>query len=243
MSVVRLALLLLFASCAGATPSPEDAGTDAGPPPRTHLDDCAAFASQGGVATITAAVERLNALPPPVNPACFVASLPRPLEAVATTSLLSAQPAASRASPRVFLLLPGLVVSVVPEGAGASLLEFGEWTSTSRTLKGEVAFPLDGGLAPDAPFTRVHSNLGVTTCGLCHRNEVPHPSIDAGFVSDAFRPDPGTLVPMSEVAAQHAACGEGPVDAGSRCELFHALYDYGTVRQGAFSSDVALFVQ
>lgn len=229
---------LLALSCAGSPTSQEDAGT---PHASDALKACAALRTPAEVATIFSAVERLNAMPAPRNPACFVAGLPRPVDAVATISVLSAQPAAGRESPRVFLLLPGLVVSVVPDGDGASLVEFAEWTSSTRTLKGELKFPMpDAGFAPDAALTRVHSSFGVTTCGLCHRNEVPHPTIDGGFVSDAFRPDPGTLVPLHEVAAQHTACGE---DAGPRCEMLHALFDFGPVRQGAFADEVDLFVR
>lgn len=238
----RLWPLAVFAlSCAGASPV-SDAGHDAGTPHASAaLEACAAFASRGGVSTIFEAVERLNALPEPVTPACFVASLPRPLDAVATISVVSAQPAAGRDSPRVFLLMPGLVVSAVPDGDGATLLEFAEWTTTLRTLKGEVKFPIQRPLALDAPLTRVHSNLGVTTCGLCHRNETPHDSIDGGFVSVAFRPDPGTLVPIAELAQRHAECPPG--ESTPRCEVLHALFDFGALKQGAFSPDVELFVQ
>lgn len=244
---MRLPWLLaaILVSCAGAPPT-SDAGADAGVDAGTShasaaLQACAALSSSGDVSTIFTAVARLNALPEPVTPACFVASLPRPIDAVATISVVSAQPAAGRDSPRVFLLLPGLVASVVPDGDGASLLEFAEWTTPLRTLKGEVKFPVTTPLAPDAPLTRVHSNLGVTTCGLCHRNETPHDSIDGGFVSDAFRPDPGTLVPIAELAQRHAECPPG--ESTPRCEVLHALFDFGALRQGAFSPDVALFVQ
>lgn len=237
-------LVAVIVSCAGTPPT-----TDAGQPVQdggvghasAALRACAAFASRGDVSTIFTAVERLNALPAPVTPACFVASLPRPLDAVATISVVSAQPAAGRESPRVFLLMPGLVVSVVPDGDGASLLEFAEWTTPLRTLKGELKFPVTTPLALDAPLTRVHSNLGVTSCGLCHRNELPHDTIDGGFVSDAFRPDPGTLVPISELAQRHAECPPG--ESTPRCEMLHALFDFGALDQGAFSPDVALFVQ
>lgn len=233
-------LAVVALSCAGASPA-SDAGHDAGTPHASAaLEACAAFASRGAVSTVFESVERLNALPEPVTPACFVASLPRPIDAVATISVVSAQPAAGRDSPRVFLLLPGLVVSVVPDGDGATLLEFAEWTTPLRTLKGEVKFPLQRPLALDAPLTRVHSNLGVTTCGLCHRNEVPHDSIDGGFVSDAFRPDPGTLVPIAELAQRHAECPAG--ESTPRCEVLHALFDFGALKQGAFSPDVELFV-
>lgn len=231
-------LALLVVSCAGAPaePPPPDAGTHVS----AALKACAALAGQGEVGTIFEAVDRLNALPRPVSPACFVASLRRPIDAVATTSVVSAQPAAGLESPRVFLLLPGLVVSVVPDGAGAKLVEFAEWTAPTRTLKGEVEFPVDAPLPQDAPLTRVHSNLGVTTCGLCHRTEEPHPTIDGGFVSDAFRPAPGTLVTISALAEKHAACAD--TDTSARCEMLHALFDFGALKQGAFSKDVPLFV-
>lgn len=227
-------LLLALAGC--VEPGVPDAGTHAS----AALQACAAVRVPERVTTIAAAVTRLNALPSPVSPACFVAGLGRPLELVATTSVLSAQPAAGRVSPRVFVLLPGMVVSVVAEGGGAPLLEFAQWITPTRTLKGEVELPLTAPLSADAPFTRVQSNLGVSSCGLCHRNEAPHPTIDAGFVSDAFRPAPATLVPLSELAAQHVACAE---DTGERCELFHALFDFGTVEQGTFSQSLELFVQ
>jgi hypothetical protein len=121
------------------------------------------------------------------------------------------------------------------------LLELSEWMTPTRTLKGEVALPFTSPLAVDAPFTRVHSSLNVTSCGLCHRNELPHPGIDGGFISDAYRPEPSSLVPVTELSALHAACTED--DLSERCTLFHALFDFGAVRQGAFSPDLELFVQ
>ena len=165
----------------------------------------------------------------------------RPLELVATTSVVSAQPAAGRTSPRIFILQPELALSVVPDGAGVTLLELSEWMTPTRTLKGEVELPLTAPLTADAPFTRVHSSFSVTSCGLCHRNEAPHPSIDGGFISDAYRPEPNSLVPLTELSAQHAGCTDD--DLGERCSLFHALFDFGTVRQGAFASDLELFVR
>lgn len=236
-------LCLLIAACSGSGPEGQPPPADAGN--QSHagavLKACAAIQSPPTVNTLFSAVARLNALPAPATPACFVAGLPRPLDVVATTSVVSAQPAAGRLSPRLFLLLPGMVVSVVPDGAGAKLVELAEWDGPTRTLKGEVEFPLSSPLAADAPLARVHPSQGTTSCGLCHRNELPHSSIDGGFVSDAFRPDPGTLVPVSEVSAQHAACLE--TDLSDRCVLLHALFDFGEVRQGAFSRDLALFVQ
>lgn len=235
MRAVGLLSWLLVACVDPGPPAPADAGNHAS----AALNACAEV--RGQVTTIGAATAQLNALPPPVTPACFVASLSRPLDLVATTSIFSAQPAASRQSPRIFVMVPALVTSVVPEGEGAHLLEFAQWMTPTRTLKAEVELPLLAPLSDDAPYSRVHSNFGVTSCGLCHRDEQPHPTIDGGFISDAFRPDPASLVPLSELRAQHVACADA--DESERCALFHALFDFGEVRQGAFSNEVNLFIR
>ena len=228
---------LFAAGCSGPGPGPQDAGSHVS----AALQACADVREPARVTTIAAAVTRINALPLPVTAPCFVASLPRPIELVATNSVFSAQPAHSRESPRMFIFLPALVASVVPEGEGAEVIEFSQWMTPTRTLKGELAVPIEGPVAADAPFTKVHSNFGVTSCGLCHRNEEAHPTIDGGFISDAFRPNSGSLIAVSELKAMHDACGEE--DQSPRCELFHALFDFGEVKQGAFSSSVDLFVQ
>lgn len=234
-----LLIALCAAGCSGPGPGPGPA--DAGRHVSAALQACAQVAEPARVTTIAAAVNRLNALPPPVTTPCFVASLPRPLDVVATNSVFSAQPAHSRESPRIFLFLPALVVSVVPEGEGAGVIEFSQWMTPTRTLKGELAVPIDAQVSADAPYTKVHSNFGVTSCGLCHRNEEPHPTIDGGFISDAFRPNSGSLIALGELKQMHDVCGEE--DQSPRCELFHALFDFGEVRQGAFSSNVELFIQ
>lgn len=207
--------------------------------PAESLRGCSGLQSSGAVNTIFGAVDRLNALPLPVSAPCFVASLPRPLEVVATLSPISAQPGAGRRSPRVFLLNPGLVVSVAHEGAGARLIEFAEWTEAKRTLKGELEVPIGSRLTHMAPLEHIQRPTGVTTCGVCHRNESAHPAIDGGFVSEAYRPDPTTNVPLTEVAALHDACDEA--DTSDRCLLLHALFDFGELRQGAFSRSLSLF--
>ena len=228
---------MMVACSEAAPPGPFDAGSHAS----AELQACAAIQEPVPLTTIRDAVTRLNVLPRPVTAACFIAGLTRPLELVGTTSVTSAQPAAGRQSPRIFVLLPGLVVSVVPAGDGAKLLEFAQWMTPTRTLKGEVVLPLEAPLSFNAPYTQVHSNFGVTSCGLCHRNEVAHPTIEGGFVSDAYRPEEYSLVTLAELSALHAACAEE--DVSERCTLFHALFDFGVVSQGAFSSAVELFIQ
>jgi hypothetical protein len=192
---------------------------------------------QGELSSIADAVARLDALEAPVDAPCFIATLPRPLAVVATIGTTSAQPAAGRSSPRMFFLLPKLVISAVPAGDGSKLLEFGEWMTTTRTLKGEVALPITAPLAADAPFRRVLDGTGRTMCATCHREEAPHPSIADAYVSAAFKPALGTFVTVAELRKLHDACSRDD-DPSERCATFHALFDFGEVRAGAFAAEV-----
>lgn len=238
LKALRTALLVLAAGCGGREPvtGPPDAGQWWAP----ALAGCS---TQQGEAprTVYQVVERINALPAPVSVACVIASLPRPLSLVATTSVFSAQPADGRRSPRVFLMSDHLVLSVVLGGAGARLLELGEVVADGRTLKAELPFPVTGPIGFDAPFAQVRSGPSQTSCGLCHRAEAPHPSIDGGFVSAAFRPDPGNLVPLSELRAELASCD--PAIERERCELLVALLGLGATDAGVFSKKFELFLQ
>lgn len=226
---------------ATTTPSPKDAGAkDAGPhAPSEALVRCAE--TKGEIGSIADAVARLNALAPKGGDGpCFVASLPRPLSVVATLGATSAQPAGGRGAPRLFFMLPKIVISAVPAGDGSKLLEFGEWTGTTRTLKGEVALPVTTPLAADAPFTRVLQGTDRTLCATCHRQEERHPTIPNAFVSLAFQPEPGTFVTVSDLEELHTLCTRAE-DPGPRCAMIHALFDFGEVTQGAFSPVVETF--
>jgi len=226
-------LLISLAACVDPEPPAHQAPAD--------LVACARVTA-GEVRSIHGAVDRLNALPPSADAACFVASLPRPLSLVATVGITSAQPANGRTSPRVFVMLDGVVASVVPDGDGAPLVEFGQWVSAGRTLKAEVELPLTQPLTPDDPFTRVRYARGnpATSCALCHREEAPHPTLDGGFVSLAYQPQPRTFVTVDELRAVHEAC-VSEADPAPRCRLIHGLFDFGSVRQGAFPSETPLF--
>lgn len=211
--------------------------------PAPHQADAtlrACAAAGGAVTSIATAVTRLNALPTPVDAPCFVASLPRPISVVSTTGVTSAQPAVGKENPRVFLLLPGVAVSVVAAGDGAKLLEFGEWVTPTRTLKGELELPVTAPLAAEAPFERVLFGSPATSCGLCHREEAPHDPVPGGYVSVAFKPQPGSFVTLSALTAQHDACVAADDETG-RCQLFHALFDFGEVKDGAFAAEVTTF--
>lgn len=233
---MRTGAALLLGGLVGCTPP-------ASPPPPTHeapaaLQACAALAAP--VPTIEAAVTQLNRLPEDAGVPCFVASLPRPLVATATTGIVSAQPAGGPKSPRVFLLSDTLVLSVVPEGNGAKLIEFGEWVTPRLTLKAEVELPRTAPLTPRDPFERVKHQPTTTTCGLCHRDEAPHATVPDAYVSEAYRPHASTVVHFDALAAEHQACIDA-ADESERCAMFHALFDFGAFTEGAFDAAVSTF--
>ncbi len=208
--------------------------------PSEALRACADAPSE--LHTIGDVITQLNSMPAPVSAACLVATVPRPLALVATEGTNSAQPASSHQSPRIFLRMDGLVMGVVPDGDGGKLLEFGEWVTPTRTLKGELEAPVLGPLADDAAYQHALYSASSTACGLCHLGEAPHPTIPSAFVSDAFRPLPDSIVTLDELRAMHDACVVER-DSGARCEMFHALFDLGDVVDGPFDDEVSTFTR
>jgi hypothetical protein len=190
--------------------------------------------------TIAELVEHIDALPHPVTIPCLLASLPRPLSLVATTSTFSVQPAMGPDNPRIFVLGEGLVLAVLPAGEGSELLEISEWVSPTQSIKAELEFPVDAPLSAEAPYDLSY-NLSVTRCGLCHPNEYPAPQRPGAYISEAMRPAPASLV---EVTALHDSLERCDwAEDRPRCELLHALLDFGPVEQGAFSDEVRVFFE
>lgn len=224
-------------------PSASASATDGGATSTSHsapsaLRRCAVGRQEP--TSITDAVTRWSALAPADGP-CIVAALPRPLAVVATRGAVSAQPADGPRSPRLFFLLPKLVVSAVPSGMGSKVIEFGEWVSPTRTIKGELALPVIAGTAPDAPFARVLGKEGDgSICRTCHREEQRASGITNAFTSLAFQPEPSQVVTVAELAKLHDTCAREN-DTSDRCAMFHALFDFGPVEQGAFDADVPAF--
>lgn len=180
-------------------------------------------------------------MPKPVDLPCFVQHLAGPLAIDATMSNLSLQPAAGRRSPRIFILLDPLIVSIVPEGSGQALLEMGERRGDTRSLKGEIAFPVTTPLDHALPFEHVMFGSELTSCAFCHGSEKPVPDISftTAFESEAFRPLPSNRVGIDELRAELAAC-----DAGTepyRCSLLGALFDRERVTVGDLPESFAIF--
>jgi hypothetical protein len=180
-------------------------------------------------------VDLLNALPRPVTVACFLESLERPLYLNATKSFISLQPAVGLKSPRLFLMFEGMSLSVVPEGSGSKLIEFGEFVTPERTLKAEVGTPITAPVQPGDPYrspistSPSTSNTRGTTCRTCHGQEERAEDIPfaEAFHSLALRPDPRSVVTLESARAERAACPDQ--DVGERCAMLRALFDHGEV--------------
>ena len=225
-----LGLALVLVACGGEDEAahPLSACADRGASPSTIVESLAVF----------------DELPEPTIP-CFVASLERPLEVVASRSQLSAQPALDEASPRLFLLRDTMVLTVVLAGSGQHLLEYGEWETPTRTLKAELAFPVEPPIAPEEPFVQVLNDSpnisGIEPgCAPCHHDEQPSLALGSvtGYSSTAYRPVPSLLVPLDQVASQRRNCADD--DRSERCDLLRAVVDFGAT-QGSFNPDLATF--
>jgi hypothetical protein len=184
----------------------------------------------------------MNALPKPTSVACFVESLERPFTAYATSSLFSAQPALSARSPRVFIKLDRLWLSIVMEGESSKLLELSYLLDESRSIKGELKAPVTEVLGPSAPYDRVRrSEGGGTLCAFCHYGEerVESISFAAAFASIPFRPRPDTRVGLDSLALEARSC-DWAIEP-QRCEMLSALFDGGTVTEESFPTTMPTF--
>ena len=172
----------------------------------------------------------IDTLPAPVDAACVVHGLARPLQVEATRSPLSAQPG-TRESPRLFLFSDDLVISLVPAGVGRDLLELGEVVDASHSIKAELELPIEPPLAEDALFERIRQDDG-SHCAACHTEERPD------LASRVIRPEPDTLFELDELHDEAKGCS-GDRD---RCDLLRALFA-GSVEHHPFDAHFPTFSQ
>jgi hypothetical protein len=171
-------------------------------------------------------VGQLAGWSPPITLPCVLSALPRPLGLEATSDVFSVQPAVGGRSPRLFVQVDQLVITVVPEGSGADLMEFGSYVDGDRSLKGELAFPIEAPVTAESPYERLLSPFhDGSSCGVCHPSEE---EVSPGrFVSIALRPIEGSLVPIEDVAAEAAACDRSVEP--ERCAILDAVFGHGEV--------------
>lgn len=230
-----LIVCALFAGC-DAEPMGAIGPIDMGAPDAA-ASACVAPANTGSPQTIQAAVDLLNALPEASVP-CLLAALDRPLAVHATSGLISAQPADSAQSPRIFLFTESLTLSIVPAGPGRDLLEFGEQRADMQSLKGELRMPAEQPVGPEMPYAHLRYNAELTACGVCHRDESPeggaaHPD---AYVSRQLRSLERERVGLDALRAEHESC-DVAVDP-ARCAIYSAIFDHGPVIWRDFPADM-----
>ena len=241
-SVVRFGLCtgLLLPTILGCADSPQNAPSVS--TERVPTTGCRAPAEvSNSPHTIAETVTLINALPKPLSLPCFLESLARPLEISASTSLVSAQPAQGSRSPRIFVFQDPNVMSIVPAGDGASLLEFGEQRPEFRSLKAEIPFPVTTQLAPSAPFDELLTSSTLTTCGGCHPGEQQESEISGvrTFTSVAIRPRAGELVSAASLSHELEICDRAREP--QRCAMLDGLMGWGQVTDRTFPSAMSTF--
>lgn len=188
----------------------------------------------GAPRSIEQVVALINSLPRPVTLACFLEALERPLHLYASQSSASVQPSSGPTDPRFFVFSLPLIMTVTTEGPGVdrllmSVLQPGNAVST----KAELEFPIGSEVALELPFARVFTGSG-TSCGSCHTNERPDPSVSAAaaYSSAAFKPLPTSEVSLSFLESQSQLCD--PLQTPDRCLLLRVLFTTGPVLRADF---------
>jgi hypothetical protein len=191
--------------------------------------------------SIEESVALANALPKPLTLACFLEALARPLPLHASLGQLSAQPARGARSPRLFIYFEPLVMTVVPEGIGRQLLEFGEQRSEHRSLKGELHFPIEAPVAPGEVYEHTLFNPELTACAFCHASERLDDSVPGGrgFVSQSLRPHARQRVTLDFLRNETASCDADT--ESERCAMLDALFGWGEVVDWDFPPELATF--
>jgi hypothetical protein len=196
----------------------------------------------GNPQTVVEVVQLINGLPHPVTIMCLLESLDRPLRILAASSFISAQPAFGVDNPRIFILGGGISMSVVPYGDSRNLLEMGELTSNTESIKAELEFPIHEPLSPEAAFTHIHSeSFEGTVCAGCHGGEtlVEDYPVAGAYNSIAYRPLPVYEVNFDYVHYQFETCDESLEP--ERCAFYDALFAHGEVLPDHFPEDMPLF--
>lgn len=218
--------LMIFFSPLGCNSKKDD---------EAQITDCTAVAeSLKNPQTIEETVNLINALPKPVQLDCFLNALQAPLKVFAVNSTSSAQPAQGASSPRIFILKDKLSLSVVPAGAGKTLLELGEVLS-GQSFKGEIRFPVENTMTVNDITQYLSGGASTSSCAGCHLNETKqiYKTPNQLFISNIFRPDEAKRVGQTFMKIQAETCDS--VTNKFRCDILKAIYINGQATDSAFT--------
>lgn len=238
--ILFLATLGLGQACSqqgfmtASTTTASSTDTPSTPPIVSSVSKCTLPAGvSGSPQTIEDLVALINALPKPTSIPCLLEVLDRPLKLALTNSTFSVQPAVGDRSPRIFIFIGDLEISVVPEGAGATALELGYRNGTFTSIKAALDFPVTSPIAPDGPYKGIAFN-GQTSCVFCHNNEMQVNSITfaQAYTSRVLRPFDNTLVSIDTAKSNTASCD--PLKEPTRCAILNSIFSNGEVQSQPF---------
>lgn len=199
-----------------------------GSPEQEAPRECIAPQGLGSPATVEDTVALINALPKPTSLPCFLESLDRPLQVAATQSARSAQPSTGEENPRLFITRDTMILSVLPDGPGANLLEFAVDVGDGLSVKGELTFPVEAEIEVTAPYVQILRNPG-TSCGTCHDLEQHWETVDDVplFASEALQYPAEDDVSPAYVGALAQRCDAEATP--QRCGMLTAVFAHGDV--------------
>lgn len=229
MGTLRIGFgLAVLAFGCEAEPELDDGGDSTGSPQQEAPRECIAPDGLGSPASIEDAVALINALPKPTSLPCFLESLDRPLSIAATVSARSAQPSTGEENPRLFITRETMILSVLPEGPGAELLEFAVDVGDGLSVKAELEFPIEAEIAATDAYVQVLRNPG-TSCGTCHDREQHWGTVEdvPVFASEALQYPAEDDVSPAYVGALAQTCDTA--ESPQRCAMLTAVFAHGDV--------------
>lgn len=192
--------------------------------------------------TIESVVDWINAMPKPLSLPCFTRSLPRPLKVYISEGRQSAQPALSAQSPRYFIFINGLTLSVVPDSefptqpdgspkdpnsTKFNQLELSQPTKGYSSIKGELRFPVKETLPRNAAYANLEYSTGYSICGICHRYEDKVGSLDGVSIFQSDQKMPAQPQAISVAFNEYKTCNASLTPY--HCNMMNALFEPGPV--------------
>jgi hypothetical protein len=185
--------------------------------------------------SINDAIALINALPKPLTLDCFLYNIDAPLSVYNVNNTASAQPAINAQNPRIFIIKTPLLLSVVPAGPAAALLEMSELVSSTQSVKAELKFPITSNVVTEDAFSSLAATIGVgTDCRFCHTNETLAGGSFArnAYKSDIIAPAASQRIITAAMRREASAC-DPSVDA-YRCAILSAVFIDGAATDGTF---------
>lgn len=237
LQLIILSSLISLVSC--VQPSSVENKLDSSPQATCEMSSAAEALSDPQ--NINELTNFINALPKPLNLECFVKSLKRPLMINATSSTSSAQPANGIHSPRIFIFKGDLIISIVPDGEGSTMLEYSELMDDTRSIKGELIFPISSAITAASGFARI-INGNRTSCSACHSGERLESTLNGTSVFSSVAIKPGASMDVSyyDIKYDHYLCDFNSMKT-ARCNVLKALFDEGDVHQTTFPAAMSTF--